>query len=99
MTLTWTLLIVGAAVLVVQSGFITALLIQRAHRLRAERVLRENQDRYVTAAAAGAVGVWDWNFETNEIYVDPTLKSILGLDGGDAAMKVDDWGSRIQPQD
>ena len=33
-------------------------------------------------AAAGAVGVWDWNFETNELYVDPDLKAILGFDDG-----------------
>ena len=49
-------------------------------RKRAEDALRESQQRYALATAAGAVGVWDWNFETNELYVDPTLKSILGFD-------------------
>ena len=82
MTPMWTLLVAGAGVLVLQSGFIAALLIQRARRLRAQSALRENQHRYAMATAAGAVGVWDWDFDTNEIYVDPTLKSILGLEDG-----------------
>ena len=49
-------------------------------RKDSEDALRESQQRYTMATAAGAVGVWDWNFETNELYVDPTLKSILGFD-------------------
>jgi PAS domain S-box-containing protein len=99
MTLMWTLLVAGAGVLVLQSGFIAALLIQRARRVRAQNALRENQHRYAMATAAGAVGVWDWDFATNEIYVDPTLKSILGLDAGVLPISADVWGSRIHPDD
>ena len=31
--------------------------------------LRDSQERYAMASVAGAVGIWDWNFETNELYV------------------------------
>ena len=51
------------------------------------------------ASAAGAVGVWDWNFETNELFVDPGLKSILGFDDREISTRPDDWGSRVHPQD
>jgi PAS domain S-box-containing protein len=95
----WMLLVAGAGVLVLQSGFIAALLIQRARRLRAQSALRENQHRYALATAAGAVGVWDWDFDTNQIYVDPTLKSILGLEDGARPIRADDWGARIHPDD
>jgi PAS domain S-box-containing protein len=64
-----------------------------------EDALRENQQRYKMATAAGAVGVWDWNFETNEIYVDPTLKSILGFEDSEITNRVEDWGSRVHPAD
>ena len=37
-----------------------------------------SEDRYRRAAAAGGVGIWEWNVATNEIYVDPVLKEILG---------------------
>ena len=64
-----------------------------------ENALRESQQRYTMATAAGAVGVWDWNFETHEIYVDPTLKSILGFEDAEITDRADDWGSRVHPQD
>ena len=35
-------------------------------------------DRYRRAAAAGGVGIWDWDLATGEIYVDPILKEMLG---------------------
>jgi PAS domain S-box-containing protein len=61
--------------------------------------LQEGQQRYAAATAAGAVGVWDWNLETNEIYVDPTLKSILGFEDAEITTRADDWGSRVHPLD
>ena len=74
--------IIGAGVLLLlQTALIVALLVQRARRRRTERALRESQQRYALATAAGAVGVWDWNFETNDIYVDPTLKVDSGVRG------------------
>ena len=36
-----------------------------------ENALLESQRRYALATAAGAAGVWDWNLETNDMYVDP----------------------------
>ena len=40
-------------------------------RKESEDALRESQQRLTMATAAGAVGVWDWNFATNELFVDP----------------------------
>ena len=68
-------------------------------RKDSEDALRENQQRYTMATAAGAVGVWDWNFETNELYVDPTLKSLLGFEDAEITNRPEDWGSRVHPQD
>ncbi len=68
-------------------------------RKESEDALRESQRRYTLATAAGAVGVWDWNFETNEVYVDPTLKSILGFEDTEITIRAEDWGSRIYFED
>jgi PAS domain S-box-containing protein len=68
-------------------------------RKASEDALRDNQQRYTMATAAGAVGVWDWNFGTGEIYVDPTLKAILGFDDSEITTRVDDWGSRVYAGD
>ena len=89
---------VGALVLL-QAAFIGALLVQGTRRRRTETALRESQQRYTLATAAGAVGAWDWNFETNELFVDPGLKSLLGFDDREISTRPDDWGSRVHPED
>ena len=68
-------------------------------RKESEDALRESQQRYTMATAAGALGIWDWNFETNELYVDPTLKSLLGFEDAEITTRPEDWGSRVHPQD
>jgi PAS domain S-box-containing protein len=83
----------------VQTALIVTLLLQRARRRRVENALIDSQQRYSLASAAGAVGVWDWNFETNELFVDPGLKSILGFDDSEVSTRPDDWGSRVHPED
>src|SRR5436190_5521931 len=90
---------IGAGLLAVQTVFMAALLLERARGRRAQRALCEQQQRYAMATTAGAVGVWDWNFETGEIYVDPTLKSLLGFEEWEIGTRAEDWGSRIHPDD
>src|SRR5262249_24946268 len=45
------------------------------------------------------VGVWDWNLETNDIYVDPELKALLGYRDDEIRNHMDDWGSHVHPED
>ena len=47
------------------------------------------EDRYRRAAAAGGVGIWEWNGATNEIYVDPILKEILGYQDDEIRSEAD----------
>jgi PAS domain S-box-containing protein len=68
-------------------------------RVRAEVALVESEQRYALATAAGGAGVWDWNLATNEIYVDPRLKSLLGFQDHEIANRLDDWGQRLHPDD
>ena len=35
-------------------------------------------DRYRRAAAAGGVGIWEWNIVTGEVYIDRVIKEMLG---------------------
>jgi PAS domain-containing protein len=70
-------IITAVAVLGLQTMFIAGLLFHRARRRRVEAALRQKQQRYALATVAGAVGVWDWNLDTNGMYVDPQLKQLL----------------------
>ncbi|GET43064.1 PAS domain-containing sensor histidine kinase [Microseira wollei] len=68
-------------------------------RKMAEQALQESQKRYTLAVSAGKVGVWDWNLETNEIYVDPFLKAILGYADSEIPNHLDHWGKLVHPDD
>jgi PAS domain S-box-containing protein len=68
-------------------------------RKRAEESLRESERRYALASAAGRVGVWDWNLKTNEIYVEPLLKRLLGYEDHEIRNHMDDWGRLVHPED
>ncbi len=67
-----------------------------------DRLVFERQQaekRYELATHAGKTGVWDWNLETNEIYVDPHLKALLGYEDHEIRNHLDDWGKLVHPDD
>ncbi len=76
-----------------------ALRVEIAEHKRAKEAMWESEQRYELATDAGQVGVWDWNLETNEIYVDPLLKAILGYEDDEIRNHLDDWGKLIHPDD
>ena len=85
--------IMGALTLVLlQSMMIASLVVQHSRR-------RETEARYALATQAGGVGVWDWNLETNAMYVDPMLKSILGYADHEIPNRIDDWARHVHPDD
>jgi len=92
-------LVAGGLVLAIQTSLIGALMLQRARRRRTELALLESQRRYALATGAGGLGVWDWNFETGELYIDPVLKSLLGFGDAEITSRPEDWGARVHPQD
>jgi two-component system, cell cycle sensor histidine kinase and response regulator CckA len=68
-------------------------------RKRAEEALRQAQERYVRASEIAKVGVWDWDLGTNELYVDPMLKELLGFADDEIPNHADEWAKRIHPDD
>jgi PAS domain S-box-containing protein len=68
-------------------------------RKQAEEALLESEKRYELASQAGLVGVWDWNLKTNDIYIDPNLKAILGYKNDEIKNHLDDWGKHVHPDD
>lgn len=45
------------------------------------------------------LGMWDWNPQTNEVLFDKNWAHMLGLDLSDLSMTLDDWSSRVHPDD
>lgn len=68
-------------------------------RKKAERALRESEQRYALAVEAGKVGVWDWKLQSGEIYLDPLLKALLGYQDHEIENHIDAWSSLIHQED
>ena len=68
-------------------------------RERAQRALRESEQRYALATKAGGVGVWDLNLVTGEFYVGPALKAALGYEDHEIADDISDWTRLVHPVD
>jgi hypothetical protein len=52
-----------------------------------------------TGDRSGRCGVWDWNLDTDEIYVDPLLKATLGDKDHEIANRFDDWSRLVHADD
>ena len=68
-------------------------------RRRATEALQESEKRYALATLAGSVGVWDWNLDSNDIWIDPVLKRALGFADSDIDNRLDAWLSHVHPDD
>ena len=60
--------------------------------------LQEREERLNLVLRGTNDGIWDWNLLTNEIYVSPRWKAMLGYTDDDL-IGFDDWRSIIHPDD
>ncbi|MEG4504327.1 PAS domain S-box protein [Microcoleus sp. F6_B4] len=64
-----------------------------------ERRVQQRTQWYELAVSAGKVGVWDWNLETGEIYIAPSLKALLGYQDAEIPNRMENWVSHVHPDD
>lgn len=68
-------------------------------RKKTEHALRESKERYALATHAAKIGVWDYNLQTNEFYLDPNVKEILGYSDHEIPNDINVWASYVHPDD
>jgi diguanylate cyclase (GGDEF)-like protein/PAS domain S-box-containing protein len=68
-------------------------------RHRSEEALRESEERYALAIRGANDGLWDWNLETDHLYVSPRWKMMLGYGIYEVGDRVDDWFNKVHPDD
>jgi len=68
-------------------------------RKQVEEALQISQERYQLCTKAANVGVWDWNIRTNEFYLDPNLKAILGYSDEEIPNDIEVWVTYVHPED
>jgi diguanylate cyclase (GGDEF)-like protein/PAS domain S-box-containing protein len=62
-------------------------------------VIEQTEAKYQQATRACSIGVWDWDLQTNEIYLDPLLKEMLGYRDDEIRNHIDDWAQYVYPED
>ncbi|HEX3051132.1 MAG TPA: PAS domain S-box protein [Aggregatilineaceae bacterium] len=66
------------------------------HKL-AEEALREAKQRYEMAAGAGHTGMFDWSPLTSSLFVDDSIKAMLGYAPDEIKDTLDDWIRLLTP--
>ncbi|MET3838721.1 ABC transporter substrate binding protein [Bradyrhizobium sp. OAE829] len=67
------------SVLGLQTAFLGALLIQWRRRQRAEQLLKVSDDRMTFAAAAANIGLWQFDRDTDKLWVTEHCRTLFGL--------------------
>ncbi len=68
-------------------------------RLGYEAALLESEERYAVAVRGSNDGIWDWNVRTGQIHFSDRCKEMLGYPEGELDNYIDEWTSRIHPDD
>ena len=66
---------------------------------KVEEALQEAQQHYKLAVTSGKMGLWDWNLRTQEIYLDPNLKALMGVEDHEIGSHVNSWDQLVHPDD
>ncbi len=70
-----------------------------SRRRHAEEALRESRERFALAMQGANDGLWDWNIKTGKVYYSPRWKGMLGCEPEQIADTLDEWKSRLHPED
>lgn len=66
---------------------------------QAEEALRASEERWQLAVQGSNDGIWDWNIQTGEAFFSPRWKAMRGFQDHELSNHVDEWRSRIHPDD
>ncbi|MFY9923902.1 MAG: PAS domain S-box protein [Opitutaceae bacterium] len=66
---------------------------------RAEKALRESDERLRLALEANSEGVWDWDIASGRIVFNPSYLRSLGFNPDEFASDYDSWKALVHPDD
>lgn len=72
-----------------------------AARHASEAALRESERRYALVVNASHESLWDWDLQSDTLYLSPRFMALIGLDPSSARLSNSphEWFSRIHPED
>ena len=67
--------------------------------LHAQQALTISEERWQFALAGADAGVWDWDLETNKLFLSPRWKEVMGYGDGSIADTATEWLAQVHPDD
>jgi len=61
--------------------------------------LHQAKERLSLAIAGSNDGIWDWDRVSDQVYFSPRWKEILGYEDHELSNELEEWRSRIHPED
>jgi PAS domain S-box-containing protein len=92
------LVLTAALLFVLQTAFLTVLLIQRRKRRRAEALLKESEERMAFSAASVNLGLWQYDRNSNELWTTERCRALFGLKN-DVALTRSPFLNAVHPED
>ncbi|MGA9381813.1 MAG: diguanylate cyclase, partial [Phormidium sp.] len=68
-------------------------------RIQAQAALLESEARWQYALEGNGDGVWDWNIQTNELFLSRNWKKMLGFADNELGNNLNDWEKLVYPDD
>lgn len=68
-------------------------------RKNAEEALFKSREQYMLAVNGSNDGIWDWDLETNDLFLSPKWKEMLGYKDDELPNEFFTFESRIHPED
>lgn len=85
-------------VFALQSAFVAVLLVQRHQRQRAERLLKESEERMTFTAASANLGLWQFDRDSRKLWATEHCRALFGLNR-DSELTRDTLLAAIHPED
>ncbi|UKO96781.1 PAS domain S-box protein [Nostoc sp. UHCC 0870] len=61
--------------------------------------LQESEERWQLSLRGSNDGIWDWNLKTNQVFFSTRWKKIRGFADDEISSSLEEWSSRIHPDD
>ncbi len=106
----WAALIGGLALSVLLSGLVLSVINTRANAARiaagltreiegSQQLLKDSEYRWRFAIEGTGDGLWDWSVADGTVFFSPRWKEMLGFADDEVGNGLDEWESRIHPED
>lgn len=87
------------ASIIAMVGVSVLLFLLQSRQFDVERELKETKERLDLAIWGASAGVWDWNVQSDAIYLSPRLKEIAGYTDEDVPDTVNEFHTLLHPED